>query len=89
MKLYQQFLAIVISASMLAACSSSHIDYNSVPEADLFIKSQTALDNGSLKSATTLLEAMDKSYPFGPYSQQIQLNLIYTYYKTSDFAVAI
>jgi outer membrane protein assembly factor BamD len=89
MKLYQQFLAIGLSASMLAACSSSHIDYNNVPEADLFIKSQTALDDGSLKNATTLLEAMDKNYPFGPYSQQVQLNLIYTYYKTSDFPVAI
>lgn len=89
MKLYQQFLAIGLSVSMLAACSSSRVDYSDVPESDLFSKSQATLDDGAFKSATTLLEAMDKSYPFGPYSQQVQLNLIYTYYKTSEFPVAI
>ncbi len=47
----------------------------------------TRLHNKSCRTVTgdeaiTQLEALDNRYPFGPYSQQVQLDLIYAYYKT-------
>ncbi|WP_392565647.1 outer membrane protein assembly factor BamD [Utexia brackfieldae] len=89
MKLYQRLLVIGLSASILAACSSSKPDYSNVPEPDLYTRAQTEMEQGMLKSSTKLLEEMDKIYPFGPYSQQVQLNLIYSYYKSSDLSLAV
>jgi outer membrane protein assembly factor BamD len=31
---------------------------------------------------------LDNRYPFGPYSQQVQLDLIYAYYKNADLPLA-
>ncbi|WP_149806705.1 outer membrane protein assembly factor BamD, partial [Salmonella enterica] len=44
--------------------------------------------DGNWKEAITQLEALDNRYPFGPYSQQVQLDLIYAYYKNADLPLA-
>lgn len=46
------------------------------------------LQDGNFKGAITQLEALDNRYPFGPYSQQVQLDLIYAYYKAADLPMA-
>lgn len=89
MKLYQRLLFISLFISTLVACSSSQPDYSEVSEVALFSQAQDEMKNGALKTATTLFEKMDKIYPFGPYSQQVQLNLIYTYYKSAKYSLAI
>lgn len=35
------------------------------------------------------LEALDSRYPFGAYSEQVQLDLIYAYYKNDDLALGL
>ncbi|MDF7667299.1 outer membrane protein assembly factor BamD [Orbaceae bacterium ESL0727] len=85
-------LAIVISGivgGMLISCTSSKSDLSHVPEIELHQKAQTELESGNIKSSIKLLEAMDKNYPFGPYSQQVQLDLIYAYYKSADLPLAV
>lgn len=89
MKLYQRLLLISLFISSLAACSSSQPDYSKIPEVELFSQAQEEMRTGAIKTATSLFEQMDKIYPFGPYSQQVQLDLIYSYYKSSDYPLAI
>ena len=37
-----------------------------------------------LWAAIKQLESLDNRYPFVPYSQQVQLDLIYAYYKSAE-----
>lgn len=81
-------LAVTLSG-VLIGCTTTKPDVENVSEVELHAKAQEALDNGNLKSSISVLEALDKTYPFGPYSQQTQLDLIYAYYKSADLPLAI
>lgn len=90
MKFYLKSLFVASFVGLLFGCSSSKTsDAENVPESELFTKAQQELQNGNIKSSIKLLEDMDKTYPFGPYSQQVQLELIYGYYKTADYPVCV
>ncbi|MCE1713874.1 outer membrane protein assembly factor BamD, partial [Enterobacter hormaechei] len=47
------------------------------------------LQEGNYKLAIKQLESLDNRYPFGPYSQQVQLDLIYAYYKSAEYPLAL
>lgn len=89
MKLYLKYLFVASVTGLLIGCSSSKPDVESIPEPDLYSKAEQELQSGAIKSSITILEELDKAYPFGPYSQQVQLDLIYAYYKSGDLPVAI
>ncbi|MDO6475064.1 outer membrane protein assembly factor BamD [Alteromonas sp. 1_MG-2023] len=40
------------------------------------------MQNGNFGAASTALSELDSRYPFGPLSNQVQLDLIYSYYKS-------
>jgi len=83
----------VILISVLAACSSTEEDVTGASKMNnafrLFEKSQLSMHSGNYRSAVEYLERLDSLYPFGAYSHQSQLNLIYSYYKLSDYASGI
>lgn len=89
MKLSLRLLLISAVSYTLIGCTTSVPDTKDVPEIELYSKAEQELQNGILKSSIAVLEEMDKSYPFGPYSQQVQLNLIYAYYKSADLSLAV
>lgn len=89
MKLYLKYSFIAAMTGLLIACSSSKPDVESIPEKDLYSQADQELQNGNIRSSIKILEELDKAYPFGPYSQQVQLDLIYAYYKSGDLPVAI
>lgn len=81
-------------ALMLAGCSSSvtEADIDKVPDKSaqaLFADAREALDNGLYQKAIQILSAIDSRFPFGPISHQVQLDLIYAYYKVGDAAQGI
>ena len=83
-------LPLTLVLALLAGCSST--DKEKVPDEPpekLFQQAQEKLDSGNYNKAVELLEALDSRYPFGPYSAQVQLDLIYAYYKDGDTAHAI
>ena len=83
-------LPLTLVLALLAGCSST--DKEKVPDEPpekLFQQAQEKLDSGNYNKAVELLEALDSRYPFGPYSTQVQLDLIYAYYKDGDTAHAI
>jgi outer membrane protein assembly factor BamD len=72
---------------ILAGCSSAPED----EDTDLILKNRGAqglykdakekMQMGNFNAATQTLSALDSRYPFGPLSHQVQLDLIYGYYK--------
>lgn len=83
--------AIVLTA--LAACSSAPDDeeikiVNKGAEA-LYEDAKNSLQVGNFSQAAAALSALDSRYPFGPLSHQVQLDLIYAYYKSAKTAEAL
>ncbi|MGK2946017.1 MAG: outer membrane protein assembly factor BamD [Candidatus Malihini olakiniferum] len=73
----------------LASCSSnlkSTVTENRPSE--IYATAQQKLQDGNFKAAIRQLEALYNQYPFGPYSQQVQLDLIYAYYKLAELGMA-
>lgn len=74
---------------VLTGCSSNKdVVPPDNPPSELYATAQQKLQDGNFKGAITQLEALDNRYPFGPYSQQVQLDLIYAYYKSADLPLA-
>ncbi|MDD1783004.1 outer membrane protein assembly factor BamD [Enterovibrio sp. ZSDZ35] len=80
-------LSSLLAISLLAGCSSTEEIVPDVPPSELYQNAQTALNEGSWIKAIEQLEALDSRYPFGAYSEQVQLDLIYAYYKNDDLAL--
>lgn len=82
-----------ICALTLGACSSS-IDDEGLEIANkgaqsLYEDAKEALSVGNYSVAAQTLSALDSRYPFGPLSNQVQLDLIYAYHKTGKSAEAL
>ena len=73
----------------LAGCSSNNeVSPDSSP-AEIYSTGQQKLQDGNYNAAIKQFEALDNRYPFGPYAQQVQLDLIYAYYKSAELPMAI
>ncbi len=77
----------LLAVGLLAGCSSKETVVPDVPPSQLYSEAQTSLNEGNWTSAIEKLEALDSRYPFGAYSEQVQLDLIYAYYKSDDLAL--
>lgn len=76
-------------AMVLSGCSASVEEVDKVPDLSaqaLYADAREALDNGLFQKSIQLLSAIDSRFPFGPISHQVQLDLIYAYYKSGDAA---
>lgn len=73
---------------VLAGCSSNKDAVPDNPPSEIYASAQQKLQDGNYKGAIKELEALDNRYPFGPYAQQVQLDLIYAYYKSADLPLA-
>lgn len=80
-------ISALLSVALLAGCSSSDNIVPDIPPAELYSEAQRSLQNGDWSSAIEKLEALDSRYPFGAYSEQVQLDLIFAYYKSDDLAL--
>lgn len=85
---------ILSSLTMLSACTSSEDEQlqqvaNQGAQA-LYTNAKRSMELGNFANAADILSNIDSKYPFGPLSHQVQLDLIYCYYKIgkSDLALA-
>ncbi|WP_445497936.1 outer membrane protein assembly factor BamD [Photorhabdus sp. SF281] len=85
----KHLVAAATLSLVLAGCSGSKNAVPDSPPSEIYSEGQEKLQSGSYKAAISQLETLDNRYPFGPYSQQVQLDLIYAYYKSSDLAMAL
>ena len=73
-------------------CSSKKAEKPKVddkPPVVLYEQAKQALESANFEKASDILEALDTRYPFGSHSDQVQLDLIYTYYKRKETALAL
>ncbi|NAW58942.1 MULTISPECIES: outer membrane protein assembly factor BamD [unclassified Vibrio] len=82
-------LSGLLALSLLVGCSSSEQVVPDVPPSELYSDAQSSLQSGNWQTAIEKLEALDSRYPFGAYSEQVQLDLIYAYYKNDDLALGL
>ncbi len=77
------FLATFLT---LAGCSSAPDELTKAPlgPEDNYAQAKALIASGNFTRATEILSALDSQFPFGPLSHQVQLDLIYTYYKIED-----
>lgn len=81
---------LFIGCALLAAACSSNYNKDEVPDISpdaLYMQAQTAMTSGDYYTARQYLEAVDSRYPFSEMSDQVQLDLIYVYYKTRESAM--
>ena len=86
-KLTIKSLLLLLILGITACSSSENNDIEKVPDKSaqaLFVDARTALDNGLFQKAIQILSAIDSRYPFGPISHQVQIDLIYAYYKSGN-----
>ena len=85
-------IIFIALALVLAGCSSLEEELEIVPDKSaqaLFVDARNSLENGLYQKAILTLSAIDSRFPFGPISHQVQLDLIYAYYKVGDSAQGI
>ncbi|MEC5319706.1 outer membrane protein assembly factor BamD [Brenneria populi subsp. brevivirga] len=80
--------AATLSLALVGCSNSSKDAVPDSPPSVLYDNAQQKLQDGNFRAAITQLEALDNRYPFGPYSQQVQLDLIYAYYKSAELPLA-
>ena len=79
--------AVLVLIVGLAGCSLFHHGkkgdpLDTLPVAELYQKGVDALDVGNNDYATRVFERLVSRFPFGPYTEQSQLNLAYAQYKS-------
>jgi len=77
--------AILLMGAMLGACSSTTkepVIEDVKPEVELYSSAMSKLEAGNYRPAIEDLEAMEARYPYGRYSKQAQLELVYAYYRS-------
>ncbi|MCO4799277.1 MAG: outer membrane protein assembly factor BamD [Colwelliaceae bacterium] len=91
-KLIFKTIFLVLLLTLVGCSSSDEIEVDKVPDKSaqaLFTDAREALDSGLYKRAIQILSAIDSRFPYGPISHQVQLDLIYGYYKSGDSAQGI
>lgn len=74
---------------LLCACSNesvhdSYAQYRDKSAEELYVSSKKDLEKGREDAAIKKLEALNTLYPFGAYSEEGLINLVYAYYKNDD-----
>ncbi|MEH6625114.1 MAG: outer membrane protein assembly factor BamD [Motiliproteus sp.] len=88
------FKALLLATliGLTSACSLFGLDdekFFDIPETELFEEAMSAFETSEWGVAIDKLEMLESRYPFGRYSEQAQLELIYAYYRSSKAPEAI
>ncbi|MBT3145839.1 outer membrane protein assembly factor BamD [Neptunomonas phycophila] len=87
---FSKIVGIVAITVMASACSwfGSEKETPDIPEEQLYSEAIQALEQDEYSNAVKKLELLEARYPFGRYSEQAQLELIYAYHKNYEPAAA-
>lgn len=92
--LIKKFSALALLAVLvLSGCASNREAYEQRRKEQsaqqLYAEAQSSMKVGNWRTAVERLERLDSLYPFGPFSQQAQLDLLYAYYQNNDTESAV
>jgi outer membrane protein assembly factor BamD len=86
------FLAIVFSLLLLGGCAGSDgskDDTDIWSEAKLYSEATDKLNDADFAKCGKYFEKLEARFPFGPYSQQAQINAAYCYWKAQEQTQAL
>lgn len=87
-----RLIVACVAGLVLTACSSSPDEYSGERITDVeagYERAKRSIYGGNYVGARQTLEELNKRFPFGALTHQIQLDLIYVYYKTGDIDKAL
>ncbi|CRK85679.1 Outer membrane protein assembly factor BamD [Candidatus Providencia siddallii] len=82
-------LIIFLLNIITAGCSNNHESNSDDSIIKIYNFGQQKLHNGEFRDAIKQFEILNNDYPFSLYADQVQLNLIYAYYKSYELLSAI
>lgn len=89
----KRLIALMLSGLLLAGCSWFKGDDDEVPpdqgERALYDTAQKNLRASNYDLGIKNLQLLEARYPFGPYAEQAQLELIYAYFRNYDHEEAV
>ena len=81
---------LLTALAVLAACAGTEEPYDAVQDLqEAYDKAQTSIQNGNYSRGIQILEAIQARYPFSDVARQIQLDLMYAYYKSGAPELAV
>ena len=83
-----RIIKLILITSLTSACSLIDPEANLKNERQLWEEAQGHLNGRRYLEATDSLEELDRRFPFGQYADGTQLDLIFTYFKSSKFELA-
>jgi len=88
-----KLFAAALSLILVTACATNDEALTQAKKMNdafrLYEKAQYAMRTHNFRTAVEYLERLDSLYPYGAYSDQAQLSLIYSYYELGDYAQGI
>lgn len=73
----------------VSGCSTSDQSAQRGTEVEVYERAQRYLDGNSWSLAIDTLQRLEETFPFGTYAEHAQLELIYAYYKATEFESAV
>lgn len=89
MKKLALILILLITLAGCAKTSDTFSAYRGMKSKIIFDRAEKNLVHQNYSAAIKDYQALNALYPFGPYSQQGQLDVIYAYYKNDDSPSAL
>ncbi|KXJ53116.1 outer membrane protein assembly factor BamD [Colwellia sp. M166] len=88
-KMTIKIICLTLMLALVGCSGTNEKEIEKIPDKSaqaLFADARESLDNGLYQKAIQILSAIDSRFPYGPISHQVQLDLIYAYYKSGDAA---
>lgn len=80
---------MIVIAVFLAACASDQEKSDELTEKQIYDEAQRYLESGNFSLAVKNLQLLESRFPFGPYAEQAQLEIIYAHFRSHEPEAAI
>jgi outer membrane protein assembly factor BamD len=85
-----QLAFLICAGALLVACANTNTDETAGwSEAKLFTEAKDKMADGDFDKCGKYFEKLEARFPFGPYSQQAQINSAYCFWKAQEPAQAL